>query len=181
MFWLSGKPIVKFFESALLSIHKSLCAILNMNKSLIFSLIASIIITCLVGFYNQTIIESITEFLLDINKPLASFSINSLIFSISIGIAPLLSYLIWNKRNNKTIRLLIAYNIINYCIAILLMIFTFIVIDKTVAPESLFLPDYIVYVPFKGFWNLIIPLSIVSTPIVLLMINYIKNKAHNNV
>jgi len=149
------------------------------NRVLIISIIIATALTALTWIFYDQIVVWLIDCLNKLHKPMASWALHKTIFALSIGITPILSFIVWNKSVKRTMGLLVAYNTIVWCMALLIIILTYILLDTFVKSESLLFPDYIVWLPFPSFWNYSLPLSILLTPTILFIIKISRNKTHN--
>lgn len=101
----------------------------------------------------------ISDCLNDLHKPMSSWALSYPIFSLSIGHIPLTSYFIWKRNPTAKYLSLVSFWLIAWCVMILGVIAAFVLADLLVKPESPFLPEYIVWLPFLDYWNLVVPLA----------------------
>lgn len=123
----------------------------------------------------------INSYLIKIMKPMSSYGLNFPLISLTIGAIPFLSYLAIKKRPDGNMKLYIAYCIISICILILGCIFAFILADNFVKPTSPFLPEYIVWLPFPNYWNLIVPSFALITPLILILMSSRKSSKYGRI
>jgi hypothetical protein len=140
------------------------------NKVLYITLILSLIIIVISWLSFNTLYIWFNDFLIRILKPMASWTLSQTVFSLTIGLIPISSFLSWNIRGNKTSSL-IAYNVISICMLILLCILVFIITDLLSKPKSPLLPEYIIFLPFQNFWNYFLPILSLLTPLAISIFN----------
>lgn len=137
-----------------------LCVIKNrVDKAKIVSILATVAITFTAWALCGNFTRWIADYLTSIFKPMSSWALAYPIFAISIGHIPWTSYLFW-KRNPKAKYLtLISYSIIAWCLMVLTVILAFVLADHLVKPDSPFLPENIVWLPFPDYWNVVLPFA----------------------
>jgi len=151
------------------------------NKVLTISIIMASVLTVFSWIFFDQIVVWLIDFLNQLHKPMASWTVSKTIFALSIGIIPMLSFIVWIKSVKKTMGLFVAYNSIVWCMAFLIIIITFLLLDGYVKSESPWLPDYMVWLPFPSFWNYALPFAIVLTPAILFIVKISRNETHNRV
>lgn len=143
-----------------------------------FSSVFLVVVLWMIGPYFMVWVN---DFLQSINKFMDSWSLNHPIFALSIGLVPYLSFGLWKMKGSKNLNLLIAYISIFWSLLILEVILAFVMSDYFIPPHSPFLPDYIVFLPFVDFWNVVLPLSTISTWLIIYLTINRKQQQSNEV
>jgi len=144
------------------------------NKIKKIVIITTVMITIIAWVLWSSFTHALGDYLIRIYKPMSEWGLAFPVFSLSVGMVPILSYLPWKKNPNRTFGLLLVYWIISWCMMIIICVFAFWIADIFGQPESLLLPEYIVWLPFTGYWNVVLPLASILTPVVQYQINKIK-------
>jgi len=142
----------------------------RVGKAKIVSILAAVFITVLAWALCENFTRWISDYLISIFKPMSSWGLAYPIFALSIGHIPFTSFLIWKRNPSAKYLTLISYWVIAWCFMILASILAFVLADFLVKPDSPFLPEYIVWLPFADYWNLVLPLASASGLGVLFLI-----------
>ncbi len=126
------------------------------------SILSSIVMTSAAWMLCDQFSTWISGYLMSILKPMSSWSLSYPIFALSIGHIPLTSFLVWKRTPKATYLTLISYWLIAWSMLIIICILAFVLADVFVKPESAFLPDYIVWIPFLHYWNVVLPLASIA-------------------
>ena len=135
------------------------------------SILATVVITIVAWAFCRNFTTWISTYLTSIFKPMSSWALAYPVFALSIGLIPFTSFLVWKRNRKADYKSLISYWIIGWCMLFLFSVLAFVLVDILVKPESPFLPEYIVWLPFPDYWNLVLPLASISGPVLLLLIN----------
>lgn len=131
------------------------------------SILVSITLTIIAGLLAEEFIIWFSNFLIEIAKPMSSWTLSTPIFAVSIGSIPYLSYLAWTKVADKKLITFFTYCLINWLSMLVICIAVFFYLDYFSEPKNSLLPGTLVFLPFAEFWNLILPISSVVMPAAL--------------
>jgi len=140
-----------------------------LNKVTLLSIGLTISITALILIYFTSILILFDDFLKVLKIVMLGYDINPIILSLSFGLLPIWTLIIWKNNQNKTIILFFSYFIIFTVFLVLICVITFLLIGAFVQPPSPLLPEYIIWLPFRSFWNIIFPFASICLPFLILI------------
>lgn len=153
-----------------------------MNKSLHYvSLSLSIILGVLIWVRFGDLVISISDFLTE-RQIFIVWQPGRILYSIGIGLIPIIGLMCTRLIKHSTVSIFLLQTL-NVSLGLLFTgLIGYIIARQFGRAPSEFLPDYVTYEPFKGYWNLMLYLGLFFYPAALLIWNVIRKKkaVHNS-